>query len=91
MPGVGGCFSSTVCMDLQVDVGDVALNGAWAQEEGVGNLAIAAPVSHESQHLDLALSQVCCPWGSMYRGVGMLGCGKACGPDRFTKNLSQIC
>ena len=55
--GVGGRLGLTVDVELQVDVGDVSLNRARAQEERLGHLAIALASCDQPQDLDLTRGQ----------------------------------
>ncbi len=54
---VDGRFGFAVGVDLQIDVGDVALDGAMADEECVGDGAVAGAGRDQSQYLDFPLSQ----------------------------------
>ena len=41
LQGEYGCFRPAVGVNLEIDVGDVAFDGARAEEQGIGNLTIA--------------------------------------------------
>lgn len=43
----------TACVDLSVDVSNVPLNGAHAQEQFAGDLAVGVSAGEQAQHLDL--------------------------------------
>ena len=66
--GVGGGRGAVVCADLQVDVGDVALHGARAEEERRRDRAVAVPGSEQPEHLDLPTRKAIGAGGRVGRG-----------------------
>ena len=46
-----------VDIGLEVDVGDVALDGAWAQEEGVGNPSVTVAGRDQVEYFAFARCQ----------------------------------
>ena len=43
--------------ELIEDVGDVRLDGAWAEKKGLGDLFVSLPLRQQPQNVDLALRQ----------------------------------
>jgi hypothetical protein len=67
--GIGGGISPAPGVDFGVNITDVALDSAYAQEQIFGNIAVTLASSNKAQHLNLALGQavgVC--WGCLWRG-----------------------
>ena len=54
---IGGCLGFDCDLDLEIDVGDMALDGAGTEEQDVGDLPVALAGCDVAQHLDFTMGQ----------------------------------
>src|SRR5215217_7300359 len=52
--GVGDCLTASTDGKLSVEVGEMALDGTGADEEGFGDLGVRESTRQETQHVDFA-------------------------------------
>ena len=55
--GIGGCLGLGMDVDLEVDVGDMALDGTGTEKEEIGDLPVALAGGDVLQHLDFTMGQ----------------------------------
>src|SRR6476469_10614365 len=78
--GVGGRLGLAVRVDFLVEVLDVSVHRANADEEGCRDLAVAAARGDEAKHLHLTLRHAI-----RKCGCGYVGDGEPCGEARDTR------
>ena len=94
--GIGGCLGLGMDVDLEVDVGDMALDGTGTEKEEIGDLPVALAGGDVLQHLDLTMGQaVGIARRSLIQRTQLQpervdSCQGRCGLQRLTNGLDLI-
>ena len=55
---IGDCGSASGYIQLDEDIAQVAISGAWADDEGVSNFTVGMAFGDQAQDLQFSLRQV---------------------------------